>query len=65
VRGPFECELVLRENDSECRETRLFMGDLIPGDRVRLDDSEWIVVLGNERSDSLPEVFCRLVSERR
>jgi hypothetical protein len=24
---------------------------------VRLDDSEWIVVLVNERSDSLPEVF--------
>jgi hypothetical protein len=65
VNEPFECELVLQEKDSERRETRIFMGDLVPGDRVRLDDSEWIVVLVNERSDSLPEVFCRLVSERR
>jgi len=65
VGGPFECELVLRENDAERRETRMFMGELIPGDRVRLADSDWIVVLVNERDGSLPEIFCRLVSERR
>jgi hypothetical protein len=65
VGGPFECELVLRENAAERRETRVFMGELGPGDRVRLEGEEWIVVLVNERPGSLPEVLCRLVSERR
>jgi hypothetical protein len=63
--GPFECELVLEVDDEERREIRMFMGDLIPGDRVLLEGEEWIVVFVNERPGSLPEVRCRLVSERR
>jgi len=65
MEGPFECELVLRENDEERREIRMFIGDLSPGDRVRLEGEDWIVVFVNERAGALPEVLCRLVSERR
>jgi hypothetical protein len=64
MRGPFECELVLRENDHETRQTRSFVEAVTVGTYVHLDRRDWIVIEVQERAGGAPEVICRPVEER-
>jgi hypothetical protein len=60
---PFECELVLREADSERRLPHTFLAELRPGTHVHLDGIDWIVMEVEERPGSIPHVVCARVSE--
>jgi hypothetical protein len=56
---PFECELVLREDDSERRLPHTFAVQVEPGACLFLEAKDWAVVDVIERPENVPEVVCR------
>jgi hypothetical protein len=59
---PFDCEIVLRENDHESRQPHSFMDEIRPGTIVRIEDQDWVVI--EVRNKQAPQIVCRLVYER-
>jgi hypothetical protein len=57
----FECELVLRENANEIRVPHSFLHEVRPGEFVRHDDRDWIVIEVQEGEP--PSVICRPAAE--
>lgn len=57
----YECELVLRANDREMRLPHTFLAEVHPGDFLRLEGRDWIIVEVQEGEK--PVVFCRPPSE--
>jgi hypothetical protein len=56
---PFECELVLREDDFERRLPHTFAVQVEPGACLFLEAKDWAVVDVIERPENVPEVVCR------
>ena len=63
--SPFECEVVLREDESERRHPHTFAVDIELGTHLYLEGADWAVVDVIDRPESVPEVICRPTSERR
>jgi hypothetical protein len=57
--GPFECDLVLQEDNSERRLAHTFAVQVEPGTRLFLDGKDWMVVDVIERPEDVQEVVCR------
>jgi hypothetical protein len=62
--GPFECEVVLREDDSERRLPHTFAVQVEPGACLFFEGRDWAVVDVIERPEDVPEVVCRRPSGR-
>jgi hypothetical protein len=58
---PFECDLVLRENDDEARQPHTFIAEVRPGTFLHGNDRDWIVIEIQE--GETPSVICRRAAE--